>query len=643
MATTTKRAILWNTTAGAKVTAAFTPAANDLLIAVTGHSFALGTDPADTITDSQSGTWDLVGTYRSHSTAVGGGLRIWARTAAVTASSMTVTSTPGGTSTGGGLAVLSVSGTAGYGSGAIRAQAGQADVAAGTPAPVLPGAALTTSTLIGAVMTNTNGSANCAPPAGWAVEDYDLGYTTPATGIEVCHRDTGETNTTITFGAATPSQFGALVIEILPAASTADLTVTLYQGATAKASKVITGITVSAFTDDSFTLTGGEADSITDYNDLRLGFKASGTGGGRVDVSWTEMEMPGSPPNVNIAGVTVLGAATIPAPTVRGTAVATPATVAAVATVPTPTVVGGNNATATPAKVSGVASVGVPTTSGTAIWSGDSYFDEYGVGGTVTVLSAIPTPTIIATSGGTTATPATVAAAASIPAPTILTPDVVVPAVRVLAITAVATPTISATAIGTSSTVAGVVAVLTPTVQGTAKATPNVVAGTTTVPAPTVIPDTRPAPATVAATATVPASTVRGTAVVTPATVAAFAAIPTPAVVVGGNATVIAATVAGIATVGAPTTQAVGRPTPSTVAGVVSVPTVVVMGKSVTVPATVAVLVSIPTPTVFLVPPGTPVRDPQANLTSVEGIAALLGAEGKSILTEQEGRAVLVP
>jgi hypothetical protein len=623
MATTTKRAILWNTSAGAKVTAAFTPAANDLLIAVTGHSFALGTDPADTVTDSQSGTWDLVGTYRSFSTTVGGGLRIWARTTAVTASSMTVTSTPGGTSTGGGLAVLSVSGSSGYGSGAIRAQAGQADVAAGTPAPVLPQAALTTSTLIGAVMTNTNGSANCAPPSGWATEDYDLGYTSTATGIEVCHRDGGETNTTITFGAATPSQFGALVIEILPAASTADLTVTLYQGVTAKASKVITGITVSAFTDDSFTLTGGEADSITDYNDLRLGFKASGTGGGRVDVSWTEMEMPGSPPNVNIAGVTVLGATTIPAPTVRGTAVATPATVAAIATVPTPTVIGGNNATATPAKVSGVASVGVPTVTGTAAWSGDSYFDEYGVGGTVTALASIPTPTIIATSGGTTATPATIAAVATVPAPTILTPDVVVPAIRVLAVAAVPTPTISATAIETPSTVAGVATVPVPTVQGTAKATPNVVAGTTTVAAPTVIPDTRPAPATVAATATVPASTVRGTAVATPATVAALAAVPTPAVVVGGNATVIAVTVAGVTTVGAPTTQAAGRPTPSTVVGVVSVPSVVVIAGAITIPATVALLATIPTPTVFGGIPGVPVLDPQATLTSASGEAVL--------------------
>jgi hypothetical protein len=633
MATTTKRAIVWTTTAGVKVTAAFTPAANDLLIAITGHSFALGTDPADTITDSQSGTWDLVGTYRSFSTAVGGGLRIWARQTAVTASSMTVTSTPGGTSTGGGLAVLSVSGSSGYGSGAIRAQAGQADTAAGTPSIVMPQAVLTTSSLIGAVMTNTNGSANCAIPSGWAVEDYDQGYSTPAVGIEVCHRDTGETRTTIPFGAATPSQFGALIIEILPAASTADLTVTLYQGATPKASKVITGITVSAFTDDEFVLTGGEADSITDYNDLRIGFKASGTGGGRVDVSWAELEVPGSPPNVNIAGVTVLGAATIPVPTVRGAAVVAPTTVAAVATVPVPTVIGGNNATATPAKVSGVASVGVPTISGTAIWSGDSYFDEYGVGGTVTALASIPTPTIIATSGGTTVTPATVAAVASIPAPTILTPDVVVPAVRVLAITAVATPTISATAIGTPSTVAGVVTVPTPTVQGTSKATPTVVAGTTTVPVPTVIPDTRPTPATVAGTASVPAPTVGGTAIVTPPTVAATATVPTPAVIVGGNATVAAVTVTGVATVGTPTISAAGRPTPNTVAGVVTVPSVVVIGGAVTIPGTVVVLAAIPTPLVLLVPPIFISDGDSSVVSSMNGDSSTSGMDADSVVT----------
>jgi hypothetical protein len=572
MATTTKRASIWNTNAGAKVTAAFTPAANDLLIAITGHS---NTDTADTVTDSQGGSWDLVGTFRSHSTAVAGGLRIWARTAAVSASSMTVTSTPGGTSTGGGLAVLSVSGSSGYGSGAIRAQGGLADQAAGTPSVVLPQAALTTSSLIGAVMTNTNGSANCAIPSGWAVEDYDQGYATPATGLEVCHRDTGETRTTIPFGAATPSQFAAIIIEILPAASTADLTVTLYQGGTAKASKVITGITSSSFIDDEFVLTGGEADSITDYNDLRIGFKATATGGGRVDVSWAEVETPGAPPSALVPALTVAVVVAIPAPTVNATARTTVGTVAGSTTAPAATLRG--TAIATPATVGVIAAIGAAQARGAAVAivaAFPYYGDQYGEGSAaISIVVLIATPSlnpaavpldetgsgifgssapfvteiglrafasvdefgqrlfgVTGVTGAAVATPATVGAVASVPTPAILVPNVLVSAVRALALATVPGPTIGASAIAAPSTAAAVAAIPAPTVRGVASMAPATVAGATTVPAVTAQGAARPTPATVAAIATVPAPTVRGTAIATPATVQAFAAVPAPTI-----------------------------------------------------------------------------------------------------------------
>lgn len=217
MATVTKRAIVWSTTAGNKTTAAFVPAVNDLLVVASLHS---AQDGASTITDSLSGTYTNVGTLPSYSTAQAGTIGFYLRDTGVSGASMTVTSAPAGTSTGGGLAVLSVAGSSGYGSGAYVKEAVQADQAAGTPAPVFGSAPASTNCLIGVVCTNTNGSANCTEPAGWAVEDYDQGYNTPASGIHVCHIDSGFTSTTVTYGAATPSQFGAHVIEILASTAT---------------------------------------------------------------------------------------------------------------------------------------------------------------------------------------------------------------------------------------------------------------------------------------------------------------------------------------------------------------------------------------------------------------------------------------
>ncbi len=67
-----------------------------------------------------------------------------------------------------------------------------------------------------------------------------------------------------------------------------DLTVRLLQGATTVASQAHADISTS-YTDGSFTLSSGEADSITDYSDLRLEFEATNRG---VRVTWAEFEVP---------------------------------------------------------------------------------------------------------------------------------------------------------------------------------------------------------------------------------------------------------------------------------------------------------------------------------------------------------------
>jgi len=73
------------------------------------------------------------------------------------------------------------------------------------------------------------------------------------------------------------------------------LDVELFQGGTLIASKQILNIDTTGFTNDSFTLTGTEADNITDYSALsiRITQTRTGAGGGRnLRCSWFEFEVP---------------------------------------------------------------------------------------------------------------------------------------------------------------------------------------------------------------------------------------------------------------------------------------------------------------------------------------------------------------
>ena len=81
-------------------------------------------------------------------------------------------------------------------------------------------------------------------------------------------------------------------------APTTTLTVELREGTTVIASFTDSDVP-NVWTDGSFTLTGGEADNITDYTNLNLRFTASKTAGSRtgwVEVSFAEFEVP------NVAG-----------------------------------------------------------------------------------------------------------------------------------------------------------------------------------------------------------------------------------------------------------------------------------------------------------------------------------------------------
>jgi hypothetical protein len=64
-----------------------------------------------------------------------------------------------------------------------------------------------------AVMTNSNLTTNVTERTGYT-EAYDLGFNTPATGIEVHYINSGETSATLTAGSTVPSKFAAIAVEI---------------------------------------------------------------------------------------------------------------------------------------------------------------------------------------------------------------------------------------------------------------------------------------------------------------------------------------------------------------------------------------------------------------------------------------------
>ena len=74
-----------------------------------------------------------------------------------------------------------------------------------------------------------------------------------------------------------------------------DFTIKLMEGATERASWTEQPDPPSTWNTASYTLTTGEADSISDYTNLRLQFIANQTGGARVsriEISWAEFEVP---------------------------------------------------------------------------------------------------------------------------------------------------------------------------------------------------------------------------------------------------------------------------------------------------------------------------------------------------------------
>lgn len=197
----------FNTSSGSKTVTA-TPAVGDLIVIVTAHSG--NTSSVTPTDDNSSGTYTTILSALKNASA--DKMMIHIRDSLIGAANSTVFTHAPGTSTGGGLAVFKVTGMQKTGATAARQSAKQENQAAATPAPVFGSAPLSVNAIIGAIFNATN-VAGMTPRTNFT-ERCDVGYNTPASGLETMSRDSGETATTQTWGSASASAFASAVVEL---------------------------------------------------------------------------------------------------------------------------------------------------------------------------------------------------------------------------------------------------------------------------------------------------------------------------------------------------------------------------------------------------------------------------------------------
>jgi hypothetical protein len=208
MAAVTSLGATFTTASGTKTVTA-TPAVNDLIVIVTAHSGnTANVAPTD---NNGTGTYVLVNSCVKAASA--DTMQVWVRTALIASAVSTVFTHAPGTTSGGGLFVLKITGMSRFGGNAVRQSAIQSNQSAsGTPAPVLPSVPLSANPIIGAVF-NATSPATMTPRASYT-EFSDLGYSTPTTGCEDMAINSGETSATITWGGTSASAFCSIALEL---------------------------------------------------------------------------------------------------------------------------------------------------------------------------------------------------------------------------------------------------------------------------------------------------------------------------------------------------------------------------------------------------------------------------------------------
>lgn len=199
-----------NTAISPLTSGAFTPTANDLLVAFVVASGTVET--AGTMTGSTGLTFAKAGQGSAWSSSsnvvhcfVAGGF------AGAVSQTVTFDSTADIT-TGQTILVMGVSGMVRYGVLAVRQLARQDNIAGpSAPAPVFAAACLTENPVLGCLGVFTNPPA-ATPPSGWT-EGADTGFATPATGCETAFISSGFTSTTPTWGSS-HTDYGSLAVEL---------------------------------------------------------------------------------------------------------------------------------------------------------------------------------------------------------------------------------------------------------------------------------------------------------------------------------------------------------------------------------------------------------------------------------------------
>jgi hypothetical protein len=224
MAAVTNAGSLFDTTAGNKTVTA-TPSVGDLIVVLAASTGLAGgtTSVTDNNTDNKGTYTQIHSDFTGFSTT--GVLNAYVRNALIESGTSTIFTANQGGSSGGGLVVYRVSGMSIVGLGAVRGAGGQSSGgAATTPAPVLlrrvgsvfsgTQAALTGNVVVGAVANGSNPAALTPPASYTEAPTPDLGYNVPATGLETVFRNSGETNSTITWGGTSATTFASIAVEL---------------------------------------------------------------------------------------------------------------------------------------------------------------------------------------------------------------------------------------------------------------------------------------------------------------------------------------------------------------------------------------------------------------------------------------------
>jgi len=188
---------------------AFTPSAGDVLIALISSSDTVHTSWTNggSVTDDQGGVWDKI-VSRSYSSSAHS-MSAWLRRGKAAAASTIVTfDCTGDAASGAAITVFRIASAEPI----VRGYAHASGAASSTPSVTMPQAVLTGNPVVGVVGNNTN-PAGITEPASWT-ESSDTGYTGPTSGHEACFRNSGETNTTISWGSTSASAHGEIVVEI---------------------------------------------------------------------------------------------------------------------------------------------------------------------------------------------------------------------------------------------------------------------------------------------------------------------------------------------------------------------------------------------------------------------------------------------